>query len=340
MPNKAMKSTRQVQDPEVVGKDEHLELVRSMQVAVSDFFLGAGKFFQEARDLRLQATDVLTRAHALTLPTDDNGDQIVQRVVIDSNKIKKANKEHWEPITQTLHKLHRLMTSGRGTCEVGTDTAASIGNRFHSDYVAEKERKARVEQQRLDRLAREAAQREQDEITRRLEEERLKLEADSPNLSDREQSFVTRYDRHGDTIRAEREAGYKEGFGTKLLERDKIKTALELLHKKRELSRQQDAAKAAPVVPKSVAPVRPTFSHVIGGGTRKQRGADVFDEAALIEAILLQAANPPAEGEPVIPTDVLKIHAPKVNEYGRSLGREINAWPGVRYTEDSKVTGS
>ena len=340
MPNKAMKSTRQVQDLEVVGQDEHLELVRSMQVAVSDFFLGAGKFFQEARDLRVQATDVLTRARALTVPTDDNGDQVVQRVVIDSNKIKKVNKEHWEPITQTLHKLHRLMTSGRGTCEADTDDAARIGNRFHSDYVAEKERKARVEQQRLDRLAREAAQREQDEINRRLEEERMKLEADSPDLSDGEHKFVACYDWTGDVIRSERAGGYKAGYGSKLLGRDKIKAALELLHKKRELSRQQEAAKAAPVVPKAVAPVRPTFSHVVGGGTRKQRGADVFDEAALIEAILLQARYPPAEGDHVIPTNVLKIHAPKVNEYGRSLGRAINVWPGVRYTEDSKVTGS
>ena len=330
----------QVVEPDVVGQSEHLELVRSLQDGITTFFRGAGVFFKGASVLRVQAKDTLARAEALTVPTDDDSDKIVQRVVIDSTKGRKANTEHWEPITKTFHKVHKVLTSGRGEAEKDFAHAASIGNRHHSDYVAEQERKARIEQQRIDRKAREDAQRERDEENRRLEEERLNLEADSPNLSDREQRFVNAYDRHGDTMRAEREAGYHEGYGERLLDREKIQTALELLVKKREVARQQAVAKTAPIIPKATPVVRPTFSHVVGAGSRKQRGAEVYDEARLIEAILAQAANPPADGEPVIPTDILQVWQPKVNKYAQSLGRAINEWPGVRFTEETKVTGS
>ena len=338
MPRKSAKL--QVVEPDVVGQYEHLELVRSLQDSITMFFRGAGVFFKGASVLREEAKLMLVRAEALTVPTDDASDKIVQRVVIDSTKGRKANTEHWEPITKTFHKVHKVLTGGRGEAEKDFASAASIGNRHHSDYVSEQERKARIEQQRLDRKAREDAQRERDEETRRLEEERLTLEADSPTLSEREQRFVNAYDFHGDTVRAERQAGYKAGYGAKLLDREKIQTALELLVKTREVARQQEVVKTAPVIPKATAVVRSTVSHVVGAGSRKQRGAKIYDEAALIEAILGQAANPPGEGEPVIPTDVLTIKPPKVNEYARSLGRVINEWPGVRFTEETKVTGS
>ena len=191
-------------EPEVVGQYEHLELVRSLQDGITEFFHGAGVFFKGANVLREEAKLMLVRAEALTVPTDPDSDQIVQRVVIDSTKGRKSNTEHWEPITKTFHKVHKVLTGGRGEAEKDFVRAAGIGNRHHSLYVAEEERKARIEQQRLDREAREVAQRERDEENRRLEEERLKLEADSPNLSDREQRFVTAYDHHGDIIRAER----------------------------------------------------------------------------------------------------------------------------------------
>ena len=190
-------------EPEVVGQDEHLDLVRGLEAGITQFFLGAGKFFKGAASLRVLATETLARAEALTVPTDDASDMLAQRVVIDSTKGRKANTDHWEPITKTFHRVHKVLTSGRGQADKDFVRSASIGNRHHSDYVAEMERKARIEQQRLDRLAREAAQRERDEETRRLEEERLKLEADSPNLSEREQRFVNAYDRHGSVTQAE-----------------------------------------------------------------------------------------------------------------------------------------
>ena len=341
MPKQAVKSTQKpIQDPEVVGQDEHLELVRSLEGGITTFFLGAGQFFTLARQFRMDAKGVLARAQALTIPTDDDGAKTVQRVVIDSNNVKKGNAEHWEPITKMFHKVHRLMTSGRGEADIDADSSARIGNRLHSDYIAEKERKARLEQQRLDAIARANAQREQEAIERRLEEERLRLEDQSPDLSDREHQFVAAYDRHGDSVRAERESGYQPGHGVKLLARVKIQSALDLLVKKREVAQQQAAAKAAPVQSVAVAPVRPSTAFAVGAGSRKQRGAQVFDESALIEAILAQCVTPPADGVPIIPTDVLTIRHPKVNEYARSLGRAVNSWPGVRYTEESKVTGS
>ena len=339
MPRKSAQ-LQTVHEPEVVGQSEHLELVRGLQDGITTFFRGAGVFFKGASVLREEAKLMLARAEALTVPTDDASNKIVQRVVIDSTRGRKANTEHWEPITKTFHKVHKVLTSGRGEAEKDFVRAALLGNRHHSDYVSEQERKARIEQQRLDRLAREAAQRERDEENRRLEEERLTLEADSPNLSDREQRFVNAYDQHRNSIKAERMAGYKVGYGVKLLDREKIQTALELLVKTREVARQLEVIKTAPVIPKATPVVRSTVNHVVGAGSRKQRGAVVFDEYALIEAILMQAANPPPEGEPVIPTDVLTIKAPKVNEYARSLGRVINEWPGVRFTEETKVTGS
>ena len=339
MPRKSAE-LQTIHEPEVVGQSEHLELVRSLQDGITTFFRGASVFFEGASLLREEAKLMLARAEALTVPTDDASDKIVQRVVIDSTRGRKANTEHWEPITKTFHKVHKVLTGGRGEAEKDFVRSASIGNRHHSDYVAEQERKARIEQQRLDRLAREAAQRERDEENRRLEEERLTLEADSPNLSDREQRFVNAYDRHGSVLQAEQTAGYKSGYGVKLIDREKIQAALELLVKTREVARQQEIVKTAPIIPKATAVVRSTVSHVVGAGSRKQRGANIYDEAALIEAILMQAANPPGDGEPVIPTDVLTIKAPKVNEYARSLGRGINEWPGVRFTEETNVTGS
>ena len=295
MPKRSTKL--QVTESEVVGQSEHLELVRSLQDGITAFFRGAGVFFKGASVLREDAKLMVARAEALTVPTDDASDKIVQRVVIDSARGRKANTEHWEPITKTFHRVHKALTSGRGEAEKDFVRSASIGNRHHSDYVAEQERKARIEQQRIDRKAREDAQRERDEETIRLDEERLKLEAGSPTLSDREQRFVNAYDRHVSTIGAERVAGYKPGYGAQLLAREKIQTALELLGKTREVARQQEIAKTAPIVPKATTVVRSSISHVVGAGSRKQRGANVYDEARLIEAILAQAANPPAERE-------------------------------------------
>ena len=339
MPRKSTK-LQTTREPDVVGQYEHLELVRSLQDGITTFFRGAVVFFKGASVLREDAKLMVARAEALTVPTDDASDKIVQRVVIDSTRGRKANKEHWEPITQTFHKVHKALTSGRGEAEKDFVRSASIGNRHHSDYVSEKERKARIEQQRLDRLAREAAQRERDDENKRLEEERLKLEADSPHLSDGEEKFIKCYDWTGDVKQSERAGGYKAGYGSKLLGREKIKTALEVLVKKREVAQQQEAVRIAPVIPKATPVVRPSFGHVVGAGSRKQRGAEVYDENALIEALLAQAANPPAEGEPVIPTNILQVKHPKVNEYARSLGSAINQWPGVRFTEVTKVTGA
>ena len=249
MPRKS--ANLQVVEPDVVGQSEHLELVRSLQDGITEFFRGAGAFFKGASVLREEAQLMLTRAEALTVPTDPDSDKLVQRLVIDSSKGRKDNTAHWEPITKTFHRVHKALTSGRGEADKDFARAGSIGNRHHSDYVSEQERKARIEQQRLDRLAREAAQRERDEETLRLEEERLKLEADSPNLSDREKSFVAAYDQHSNVLHAERYAGYKAGYGSKLLEREKIQSALELLVKKREIARQQEVVKAAPIIPKA-----------------------------------------------------------------------------------------
>ena len=338
--NTTAKKRNSAIEPEVVGKDEQLELVRSLESGITRFFMDAGKFFKEASLARTEAKDVLKRANALTVPRNDEADKIVQRVVIDSNNGRKLNSGHWEPITKTFNRVHKALTAGRGEAEKDFIQAASIGNRLHSGWVDEKERKAKIEQDRVDRLARAAAQLQRDQINRRLEEERLKIEENSPTLSVREQSFVTAYDRHGDIIRAEKAADYQSSYGLKLIERPKIKAALEVLVKRRELAKEQEAARSAPIITKSSAPVRANISHVVGGGTRRQSSAKVYDEAALIEAILMQASNPPAEGEPVIPTNILSIKHPRVNEYARSLGSAINEWPGVRFTQERKVTGS
>ena len=340
MPRKSAQ-LQTVHEPEVVGQSEHLELVRSLQDGITTFFRSAVVFFDGASVLREDAKLMVSRAEALTVPTDDASDKIVQRVVIDSTRGRKANTEHWEPITKTFHRVHKALTSGRGEAEKDFVRAAGIGKSPPQRLCG----RGRTEGATSSSSASTAWHVRPRSVngTKRIDgwrKERLNLEADSPNLSDREQRFVNAFDQHANTVRAERMAGYKAGYGAKLLEREKIQKALELMVKTREVARQQEVVKKAPVVPKATAVVRSSIGHVVGGGSRKQRGAEIYDEDRLIETILSQAANPPPEGEPIIPTDILSVKQPRVNEYARKLGSSINEWPGVRYTEQTKVTGS
>ena len=136
------RKTATAQDPEVVGQDEHLELTRSLQGGITEFFAGAGKFFKTASEIRERIDLVLVRAEALKVPTTDTEAKVIQRVVLDSNAVKKENAEHWDPVASALNKLHKLITAGRGDVENKAKRAASLGNRLHSDYLAEKERES------------------------------------------------------------------------------------------------------------------------------------------------------------------------------------------------------
>ena len=53
--------------------------------------------------------------------------------------------------------------------------------------------------------------------------------------------------------------------------------------------------------------------------------AEVFDEAALIDAVINWHYG--------VPRDVLTVNAVKLSQYARSLHERVNLWPGCRAKE-------
>lgn len=312
--------------PEIVSPE--LMIVEQNGSVVRDWLGAARQFFRETQEMELAAKSFLMRAESLAVPTNGDQDEQLQAFIRDGNSGIKAIEAKWT-ITRVLHQLHGMAVAGR---KRGTDAylnGVTIGNRLHNQWSDNEKRRAQQESDRLRREAEANAARERQEELDRLEREALRAEAQSDDLSAREQEFVDRVTNGGNTsVLAARYAGYKdpEGAAARLMNTPKIKAAIEGKIIAKRARQQQTALKESPVqVESTIVDVQPDTR----GGDRTTWSADILDERAFVQAVV--------SGQHGIPLDCLTINQVRLNELARSLHENMDRFPGVRARKTTRV---
>lgn len=325
-------------DIEVLDAPAHpdQQLVTAAGDKLREFLGGLTRFFETAAQIERGAKERLDRAKQLKLPTDAAADEKIQLFIRESKDEITAAEEHWT-ITAVVHNLHRQLTSARGRSTgkdskgvpIGMlDQAAAIAQNLHNTYTEAEKRRARAEEDRITREREDAARQEQARVAAQLEEQALAAEKKSPELSERETTFVDGILRLGlrATAAAER-AGFKNpaAAGERLMNTPKISQALDAKKAATVLREQATATREMPVdVERHVE--RPNISRAAGGYDRTTWSGEVFDEDLIVAAVL----DPRIRATLGIPADIVTINRVKINEYGSSMQELINKWPGVR----------
>ncbi len=313
-----------------------LAFVQEAGSAVVAFLKGAAAFLTRANSLEDRAREVKALALTLKPSTNSTEDESVQAFIKRCNVGKKTIEGHWdgtdaEPgISRILHRLHRRVTNKRDIGGKLLDEAAAIGNKLHNDYLAKAERDAEEKRRREQAIEDERARKARADELAELERIALEKEAESDELSEREQGFVARVAVNYHPTVAAREVGYKnpEQKGAQLLTYSKIADAIQATREANAL-REQAAAKAQAPLEVATVEVEPDVIQAAGTQDRKTWRAKVTDEQAFIGAVFA--------GEHKIPRDVLCIDLVKLNQYARDLRTVINRWPGVEAVSSNKV---
>jgi hypothetical protein len=322
------KKTPKVHTPEVLPAVRQDQQLISEDTTKLQGWLAAGvaRFLVRAGELEALAKERLDVARQMKTkpPTTAEQDAKVQIELRSSKVARKQIDEHWT-ITQLVHQLHRRLTSMR---EIGggmADESATILQGLHNRYVEDAQRAAREEQDRINREAEERARVDREKELARLEAEAVKVEANSPALSERETRFVelVASDLNTPTVAA-RAAGYKDPDvqADRLMKAVKIIAAIAAKRIAADVRKQADARRAMPLEVE-VETVRPDVTRATPGGfDRATWSGEVLDAKKFRDAVF--------EGAHGIPRDVLMIDPTKLNEYARSMHEKMNVWPGVR----------
>lgn len=305
------------------------ELVSQDTDKLRAFMGGLASFFSRAITLEKQAKERLDIARQLKPPTTADEDATVQVAIREAKLTRKAIDDHWS-ITTVVHQLHRKLTAARERAGTTADQAASIAQTLHNRYVEDEQRRVRMEEERLRREAEERARVEREAELARLEAEAVRAEQSSPDLSEREKSFVYGLITlgYGPTTAAQK-AGFAkpEQAGERLMNTPKIKAALDAKKKAAVIREQASAQSERPL---DVAPIEKVQANITratpGGFDRSTYSAEVFDVEAFMAALL----DPRTRTQLGIPADIATFQQTKLNDAARGLGDLINKWPGVR----------
>lgn len=322
----AVKATRElaVIDQVVVSEDE--KFLAEAAIGIRGFFAGMAVFFKRTQELEKRALETLTMAKALKLPTSGEEDLQLQALCRNITADRKEVTEHWK-ITAAVSAFHKRLTGRRSKAEDPLEESSRIANALHNKYVEQERLRVAEAQAKIRREAEAAEQKKRDEELLRLEQEAIKREESSPDLSDREDLFIAAYLQDGNAQRAAQRAGYKDPLATagRLLSSAKIQKAIALRREAVALRQQAAIRKEEPIR----VDVPTVSADVTTKGNRTTHSAEVVDEQALIAAVIA--------GKHGIPSDILTIKPAKLNEYARSIEGRIELWPGVRYIRDTRV---
>lgn len=299
------------------------------------FLGGLSTFFKRAGELERAAKERLDRARQLTPPTDAASDEKIQVFIRESKDEINVAEDHWT-IAAVLHHLHRTVTTARsrttGKDSKGTplgmlDQAAQLAQNLHNRYVEDERRRADQEQDRLRRDAEQRARDDQAREAQRLDEEAVKAEAASPDLSERETTFVTLVAAGRYSSDAARIAGFKDpdAQAARLFKMPKIVAVIDGLRTAATLRQQASATRQMPLRVETPV-VRPNISRAAGTHDRTTYAAEVYDTDLFMSALL----DPRTRTTLGIPSDVATFDQVKLNENARSMKELISKWPGVR----------
>lgn len=306
---------------------EDQQLVSTDTDKLRSFMGGLGRFFTDAVALEKKAKERLDIARQLKPPTNADEDAKVQIAIRDAKLTRKEIDAHWT-ITQVVHGLHRKLTAARERAGLIADQAADIAQKLHNRYAEDERQRAIAETNRLRREAEERESLRRMEEERELEAKAVAAESASPELSERERTFVELVSQGALWHIAAQRAGFKDGHkaAARLGDSLKIKQALKAKEDAAAI-RQQAAARRDRPLEVEFEEVKPDIARATPGGfDRSTWSAEVYDEDAFMAAVL----DPRTRTALGIPADVATFRQPKLNELAKSLNENINKWPGVR----------
>lgn len=296
--------------------------VRDDSMTIREWMASLTPFFITARQLEVEAKEQLALARTLVLPTNGEQDTALQTFIRQASARIKVAEETWK-VTAILFNFQRRLVTVRKRTTDALDEAAKLAQGLHNRYGdQERQRVADENRRRQEAADAKLAQERQAELDR-IEAEALKAEAATGKLSDREQGFVELVaNGFNSPETSARSAGFAnpKQAAERLMKSPKILGAIDNLRTAAALRQQKEAKRAAPVQRAEIQEEKADIG--AGGSDRSRRSMEVFDEAALVAAVIA--------GTHGIPTDLLMVNPVRGNDLARQNGEVINRWPGCR----------
>ena len=205
-----------------------------------------------------------------------------------AKQLKRAIEEHWSRITRNVDDLKRNLLDLKRKDLDPVEAAIAIATKSTLQYQEVEDRRVREEEDRRRREAEEQAREDRERELAEQEARALRLEQDSPTLSNREAIFVeAKVSGLVDTSAATR-AGFKDPMnaGIRLMNTPKIRVAIAAKRQAQAIREQAAAVKEQPLEVKETECVERHTGKVSGTRTVTTWSARVDDEDRLIEAVI------------------------------------------------------
>jgi hypothetical protein len=292
---------------------------------ITGFLSALVPFFRKATELEQHGKTLLAQAKALQPPRTGAEDGTVQTFIKTAKAGRTDVDTLWNGPTGAFNRVHKLLVAGRHRGTGPYEEAASIAQYLHNTYAAMERQRVEAEQRRLREEAEARERARLVELARRLEEQAAAAEDASPDLSPRERAFVVYYDQTADAVNAARRAGFPDPrkAADRLLKSAKVQAAIAAAYEARTLRHQAAVTRTQPV---AVVTETVEADLVRVGSDRTYKSAEIYDPRAFVAAVIASQSD----GQNPIPADTLMPSQTALNEYARSMGERINAWPGVR----------
>lgn len=273
----------------------------------------------QARAASLRVTDKTTHEQALEF-------------IRGAKQLERKIDEHWRTITRGVDTLKRNLLDLKAKDLAPVEAALRLATAVTVTYeTAERDRQYREEQQRR-REAEEAARVRREEELAAQEAEAARIEAQSPDLSDRERKFVNNILSGYDPTASAHYAGYKNAgdTGKKLMAMPKIADAIASRKAAAEIREQAAAVKEQPLDIVQAAPAESRLGKVAGTSSRMNYSMEVVDADKLFQAVVLNS----------VPREAFQANAPFLNQQARALKESFeSAFPGCRLIKTPTIAG-
>ena len=303
---------------EVVEEGEELGIVRSVSSELQTFVANMSIFVRDVRELEGRALAVQEKVTRLPKKITKKSSDVAQALVREARLNKRAIPETWTMLKK-VQSLAKAMVTKRKVSEAAFDDAIKVGQAYYFEWADAEKRRIAEEQEETRRAAEERARQEREQELADIEEAALKAEGKMPELSEREREFVECVVGGHTNREAAAAVGYANpaARAKTLMATEKITQAIDA---KMEAIKILGEAKVLQSTPLDVELEDAEPTEIAGG--RKNRSAQVTDDAALRDAVIA--------GKHGIPPEVLMVDPVALNGYARDLGPLINRWPGCR----------
>lgn len=309
---------------DVAPENPEVALVTAEGSKIGSFVAGLKEFLRVADGYEAKAATTLSTVQALVRPANSTEDERIQTIVRQATADIKEIEQHWT-VTSLMHQFHKRLVARRDKGVTMLEKAKGLGNRLHQDYKDAEQRRADEETRRINAENEQKARIEQEQRAAELEQLAVTAEATRADLSERERTFVDLvYAGHG-APQAARTAGFKDPVSRAvvLMATAKIQTAIQAKHEAAALRQQATAKRQEPVVYDDVT----VEADITKGGDRSTWSAEVFNERALIQAVIA--------GQ--VPVDILCVKQTVLNDYAKKFQHNLDRWPGVKAVKRTSI---